>query len=56
MSKPNKIPKQTSTCQECFNDFTHGDFNDGFCSETCLARYERELMGEDEEDDTEEEE
>lgn len=53
---PTRIPKTVSTCQECFQDYEHGNYSDGFCSDTCLEQYEKELMGENEEDDTEEEE
>lgn len=52
MSKPKRI----STCQQCFEEYEHGSHTDGFCSDFCLERYENELMGEDEEEDTEEEE
>lgn len=52
---PTRIPKTPDICQQCFQEYTHGSYNDGFCSDDCLKRYEAELMGE-EEDDTEEEE
>jgi len=48
-----KTPKPVSICQECLQDFTHGDFSDGFCSDSCLEKYEKELMGEDGDDEEE---
>lgn len=48
---------RVSVCQQCFEEYQHGSHTDGFCSDGCLELYEKQLMGEDEEeDDTEEEE
>ena len=48
--------KRISACQQCFEDYEHGSHTDGFCSDYCMEQYEKQLMGEDEEGETEEEE
>lgn len=53
---PTRIPKTVDVCQQCFQEFEHGSYNDGFCSDICLRQYEKELVGEDKEEDDGEEE
>ncbi len=41
------------TCRECFNDYPYSEYDDGFCSDYCMHRYEKELMGLDDDEEDE---
>jgi len=50
------MSKRVVTCQQCFEDYTVGSHDDGFCSDYCLEAYEKSFDDEEDDEESEEEE